>query len=152
MLGRGSHCDATLERFHSYLDFLKLEESGFQLPGLNKSSEIDARSRSSMPTSLASISPTQVLLQPLRRGYGIFNSKKMSAGKHREIHDVKHTEKVIPFITGEITFGQHVCQSPPSLSDVGSQVTGGEGGREGGREGAHKPPYAPSHWLTPSKR
>ena len=34
----------------------------------------------------------------------------MAAGKHREIHDVKQTEKVIPLITGEITFGQHVCE------------------------------------------
>ena len=34
----------------------------------------------------------------------------MGAGKHRKIHDVFLTEKVIPLITGEITFGQHFCE------------------------------------------
>ena len=34
----------------------------------------------------------------------------MATGKHRKIHKVKHTEKVVPFITGEITFGQDVCE------------------------------------------
>ena len=33
----------------------------------------------------------------------------MAAGKHREIHDVEQREKIISLITGEITFGQHVC-------------------------------------------
>ena len=34
----------------------------------------------------------------------------MAAGKHREIHDVARTKKMVPFITREITFGQHVSK------------------------------------------
>ena len=32
----------------------------------------------------------------------------MAARKHREIHDVQQTKKMVPFITCEITFGQNV--------------------------------------------
>ena len=34
----------------------------------------------------------------------------MAAGKHREIHDVEQTKKMVPLITREITFGQHVSK------------------------------------------
>ena len=36
------------------------------------------------------------------------NWKKMGARKLRGIHDVEKTKKMVPFITREITFGQHV--------------------------------------------
>ena len=32
----------------------------------------------------------------------------MAAREHRKIHDVKQSERTIPFITGEIAFRQHV--------------------------------------------
>ena len=32
----------------------------------------------------------------------------MAARKHREIHDVEQTKKMVPFVTRETTFGQHV--------------------------------------------
>ena len=35
---------------------------------------------------------------------------KMATRKHREIHEVQQSEKMIPFITGETAFRQHVCQ------------------------------------------
>ena len=34
--------------------------------------------------------------------------KKMAAGKHQEIHDVQQSNKMVPFITCETTFGQDV--------------------------------------------
>ena len=34
----------------------------------------------------------------------------MAATKHREVHDVEQTEKMIPLITCEIASGQHVCE------------------------------------------
>ena len=34
----------------------------------------------------------------------------MAGRKHRKIHDVKQSEKMLPFITGEIAFRQHVCE------------------------------------------
>ena len=33
---------------------------------------------------------------------------QVAARKHREIHDVQHSKKMVTFITCEITFGQHV--------------------------------------------
>ena len=39
-----------------------------------------------------------------------FDWTTLAAVKHREIHDVEHTEKVVPFITGEIALCQHVCE------------------------------------------
>ena len=32
----------------------------------------------------------------------------MATGKHREIHDVEQTKKMVPFITRETTFSQYV--------------------------------------------
>ena len=32
----------------------------------------------------------------------------MAAREHRKIHDVKQSERMIPFIKGEIAFRQHV--------------------------------------------
>ena len=34
----------------------------------------------------------------------------MAAKKHREKQDVEQTKKMVPFITREITFGQHVSK------------------------------------------
>ena len=34
----------------------------------------------------------------------------MAARKNRETHNVKHTEKMIPLITGEIAMRQQVCK------------------------------------------
>ena len=34
----------------------------------------------------------------------------MTAGEHREIHDVEQTKKITPFITRETTFGQQIRQ------------------------------------------
>ena len=34
----------------------------------------------------------------------------MAAGQHREIHDVEQTKKMVPLITREITFTQHVSE------------------------------------------
>ena len=35
-------------------------------------------------------------------------SKEDGCKKHREIHDVEQSKKMVPFITRETTFGQHV--------------------------------------------
>ena len=40
--------------------------------------------------------------------FGIFNSEKVAASRHREIHDFEQTKKMSPLITCEITFSQHV--------------------------------------------
>ena len=32
----------------------------------------------------------------------------MAAGKHREIHDDQQTKEMVPLVTDETTFGQHV--------------------------------------------
>ena len=42
----------------------------------------------------------------LRHGVCLFNWTKMSAREHREIHDVKLTENVIPLITRKTSFGR----------------------------------------------
>ena len=34
----------------------------------------------------------------------------MAAREHRKIHDVKQPEQMIPLITGDIAFRQHVCE------------------------------------------
>ena len=34
----------------------------------------------------------------------------MAARKHREIHDIERTKKMVPLITREIPFGQDVCE------------------------------------------
>ena len=34
----------------------------------------------------------------------------MAAGKHREIPDIQQTKKMVPLITCEASFGQHVCK------------------------------------------
>ena len=34
----------------------------------------------------------------------------MAAVKHREIHDVEQTKKMVPLLTREITIGQHVSE------------------------------------------
>ena len=34
----------------------------------------------------------------------------MAAGKHREIHDVQQTKKMIPLITCNTTIGKHVSE------------------------------------------
>ena len=34
----------------------------------------------------------------------------MAGGKHQEIHDVEETKKMVPLITREMTFGQHVSK------------------------------------------
>ena len=41
----------------------------------------------------------------------VVNRTEMAARGHRKAHDVEQTEKVIPFITSEIAFRQHVCES-----------------------------------------
>ena len=38
----------------------------------------------------------------------IGNWAEVGARKHRKIHDVEQSEKMIPFIMRETTFGQHV--------------------------------------------
>ena len=51
----------------------------------------------------------------------------MVAGKHRENHDVEQTKKMVPLITCEITFGQHVSKSVLDVNifdmDFGSTLT-----------------------------
>ena len=34
----------------------------------------------------------------------------MAATEHRKTHDVKQTEKMSPLITGEMAFGQQICE------------------------------------------
>ena len=34
----------------------------------------------------------------------------MAARNHREFHDVQQSEKMVPLITCQTTFGQHVCE------------------------------------------
>ena len=46
----------------------------------------------------------------LRHGVRLFNWKKRASGKHREIHDVEQTKKMVLLITREITFSQHVSK------------------------------------------
>ena len=52
----------------------------------------------------------------------------MAGGKHREIHDVEQTKKMVPLITREMTFGQHVsklvlCVNIFTLSNNPSRVS-----------------------------
>ena len=46
----------------------------------------------------------------LRHGSKVVTWTEMAATEHRKTHDVEHTEKIVPLITCEITFGQHVCE------------------------------------------
>ena len=39
---------------------------------------------------------------------GLKIKKKMDTRKHREIQDVEQAKRVVPLITREIAFGQHV--------------------------------------------
>ena len=34
----------------------------------------------------------------------------MAARRHRNVYDVKETEKMVPLITGEVAFRQQVCE------------------------------------------
>ena len=36
--------------------------------------------------------------------------KEMAAREHRETHDIQQTKKMVPLITREIPFGQHVSE------------------------------------------
>ena len=49
-------------------------------------------------------------LSSLRHGVRLFNWKKTAARQHREIHNVEQTKKMIPLITFDITFRQHVSE------------------------------------------
>ena len=49
-------------------------------------------------------------LLPLRHGLGFVNWFEMAAGKDRKTHNVEQTEKVVPFITSEVAFGQQVSE------------------------------------------
>ena len=50
----------------------------------------------------------------------------MAAEKHREIFGVEQTEKIVPLITCEITFGQHVSKVVLGVKifdlDFGAQI------------------------------
>ena len=40
----------------------------------------------------------------------VLNGTEMAAREHRKAHDVEQSEKMIPFITSEIAFRQHICE------------------------------------------
>ena len=50
----------------------------------------------------------------------------MVAGKHREIHDTQQTKKMVPLITRETSFGQHIGRLVLGVNifdlDLGVQV------------------------------
>ena len=106
----GSQFDATLENLTLCFSFLSRPD--FSDP--NPAWEIDSRSICSIP-KLTSFDFTNTGSSGFLSCIDLFdmvldfeNWNKMVAGKHREIHDLKHTEKMIPLITGEITSGQSV--------------------------------------------
>ena len=41
---------------------------------------------------------------------GFLTLSEVAARKRRKIHEVKQSEKMIPYITGDIAFRQHVCE------------------------------------------
>ena len=59
------------------------------------------------------------ILSSLRHGVWLFSWKKMDARKHREIHDVEQTKKMVPFITRETTSWspKWLCQ-PTNLTQL----------------------------------
>ena len=40
----------------------------------------------------------------------LFSSEILSAASRGEMADVEQMKKIVPFVTCEITFGQHVCE------------------------------------------
>ena len=53
-----------------------------------------------------------LLLHPLRHRFGAaYQAGILSAASVAEMADVEQMKKIAPFVTCEITFGQHVCAS-----------------------------------------
>ena len=120
-LDEGFHFDATLEnwmlRFRSHLShFTRSISRCFK--DLNS----DCAFHNSpgckihpMPnSSSASISPSRILLLVFfpasTFGFVFLIWTEIAVRKHRKIHDVTQTERMIPLITGEIAFRQHVYE------------------------------------------
>ena len=56
----------------------------------------------------ANSSSILLFLSALRHDALLSVRKKMAARKHRKVHDVEHTKKMVPLITREITLSQQV--------------------------------------------
>ena len=66
-----------------------------------------------IPISLDSatiLSSSDCSLHPVRHPFGAANQAEiLGVAERAEIADVEQMEKIVPFITGESPFGQHVC-------------------------------------------
>ena len=57
------------------------------------------------------LSSSVLLLHPFRHRFGAaYQAGILSAASRAEMADVEQMKKSVPFVTCEITFGQHVCE------------------------------------------